>query len=89
MLAANKQEFQRLKRDQIRIVALTPVCALGYGVLVAVLAEPEWADWLPVPLVFLAIGAIGWLEIKKLAVFRKDLRERRDMVTGLNEARDP
>lgn len=85
-LEHHREEFQRLGRRQVQIVLALPVCITILAVLVGVLypghlTEPL-VEWALLAFVFLGIGSIGFLEIKKAMVFRKDLHERRHNSEG-------
>jgi UDP-N-acetylmuramyl pentapeptide phosphotransferase/UDP-N-acetylglucosamine-1-phosphate transferase len=72
-----RAEFRRLCRYQALTVIGGFFAALGFGAVIVLVSPPEWVQWLAVPLVFVGIGAIGLLEVRKTLVFRRDLRERR------------
>jgi ABC-type nickel/cobalt efflux system permease component RcnA len=77
-LRHNREEFDRLGRFQRLIVLGTPVGAAALIVGLVVLSAPSWTNYLLFALVIVLGAAIGVLEVKRIAVFRRDLRERRE-----------
>lgn len=76
-LAHHRAAFRRLRRHQRLVVIGGFFAAIGFGAVIVLVSPPEWAQWLAVPLLFICMGAIVLLEVRKTLVFRRDLRERR------------
>lgn len=79
----NLADFRRMSRGQLRILLASPVCGVIVFTLVAVLALPRWAEGLAFIALLGSAGiGLGVLEIKKIIIFRRDLRELRG--AGMN-----
>ncbi|HEX9632521.1 MAG TPA: hypothetical protein VGA02_08635 [Gemmatimonadales bacterium] len=72
----HRRQFEQLGRRQRLLVLGTPLLAAVLLVTLALTSAPDWTDFLLVVLVFLVISAIAVLEIQRVLVFRRDLKER-------------
>jgi hypothetical protein len=72
----HRQRFEQLGRRQRLLVLGAPLLAAVLLVTLALTSAPDWTDFLLVVLAFLVIGAIAVLEIQRVLVFRRDVRER-------------
>lgn len=77
-LKHNREEFERLGRVQRSIVIGAPVGGAALLIGLAVLSAPSWTNYLLFVLAIVIAVALGVLELRRTAVFRRDLRERRE-----------
>jgi hypothetical protein len=78
-LEHNRDQFRRLSRRQLYVLFGSFLSAVLFLTFAAIVSAPGWVLYVLLPLVFFAGGAMGVLEIQKVIVFRRDLRERRDV----------
>jgi len=83
LLGHNRAEFERLGRLQRLIVLVGPVGGAVLIVGLIVLSAPSWTNYLLFVLAVTLVAAIGILEVRRIAVYRRDLRERHEHPEGM------
>ena len=78
-LEHNRDQYRKLNRRKLYVLFGSVLSAFVFLTLAAIVSAPAWVLYVLLPLVFLVIVAMGVLEIQKVIVFRRDLRERRDV----------
>jgi hypothetical protein len=76
-LRHNREEFERVGRLQRLVLLGAPVAGAVLLVSLAVLSAPRWTNYLLFVLAFAIVVAEGILELRRVHVYRRDLRERR------------
>ena len=76
-LRHNREEFERLGRLQRLIVLGAPVGGAALITSLVVLSAPSWTNYLLFVLAIAIVVAEGVLELRRVLVYRRDVRERR------------
>jgi hypothetical protein len=77
-LTHNRAEFARLKRLQVGFMVAAPGGGLLLALVAAITPIHLPYDWFMMSLVIVALIGMGVMEVRKVLVFRRDLRELRD-----------